>query len=193
MVSVSLNFKPHVTSMAMFNEIIAGKEELYSDLSMMRTITTPEVPNADTASKTFSQEFLAGTESIQVKIQDPLTVDSFSKIIRPDTAFLAYLSACSSAATMHEKLADECLHIAAEFLLLGYTHVIGTLWETHSIVCGDVAQLFYQNWFDNMQSPKAAAALDSYFVAQALNQAICTLKEEKMPILLLIPFIHLGA
>lgn len=42
---------------------------------------------------------------------------------------LAYLSACSTSESLAEDLANETLNIANAFQLLGFPHIIGTLWE----------------------------------------------------------------
>ena len=172
----------------MLNELITGERQWQNNMQMS------EVAEIVTREPTFPESFLADTETIEVKIQDFLTVAEISKIIQPDTAILAYLSACSSAATVDEELADECLHLAAEFLLLGFTHVIGTLWESDSYCCAEIADKFYEKWLGSMQSVEDGKdLLDPYLVAQALHDAVCSLRDEGYGPLLWGPFIHLGA
>jgi hypothetical protein len=140
---------------------------------------------------TFSDSFLEDTIPSRKKVQDRLTIDRLSQIIRPDSAILAYLSACSSAATTEKTLADESLHIASEFLTLGFTHVIGTLWETNSDCCAEVAQQFYQRWLGKME--RELVSLDAYHVAEALHDAVLALNESGIKPLHWAPFIHMGA
>lgn len=60
---------------------------------------------------------------------------------------LAFLSACSTAQIRHSQSMDECLHIAGSFLMAGFEHVIGTLWETNDNICQEVACSFYRRLF----------------------------------------------
>ncbi|KAF9046241.1 CHAT domain-containing protein [Panaeolus papilionaceus] len=59
----------------------------------------------------------------------------------PDVAFL---SACSTAETQDVRLADESIHIASGFLMVGFKHVVGTLWQAPDKICMKVAELFYR-------------------------------------------------
>jgi CHAT domain/Tetratricopeptide repeat len=57
----------------------------------------------------------------------PLTVSALSAVQLP-AGQLAYLSACRTAITRAEGLADEAIHVTSAFQLAGFPHVIGTLW-----------------------------------------------------------------
>lgn len=57
-------------------------------------------------------------------------------------ADLAFLSACSTAEGHNEQLADELIHIASSFQLVGFKHVIGTLWTTDDATCREIAREF---------------------------------------------------
>ncbi|PPQ63607.1 hypothetical protein CVT24_004467 [Panaeolus cyanescens] len=57
---------------------------------------------------------------------------------------IAFLSACSTAETQNMKLLDESIHIASSFLMVGFKHVVGTLWEAPDNICTKVAELFYR-------------------------------------------------
>ena len=59
---------------------------------------------------------------------EPLTVAALSSVRLP-AGQLAYLSACRTAVTRVEGLADEAIHITSAFQLAGFPHVIGTLWS----------------------------------------------------------------
>jgi tetratricopeptide (TPR) repeat protein len=58
---------------------------------------------------------------------EPLTVSALSPVRLP-AGQLAYMSACRTAVTGAEGLADESIHITSAFQLAGFPHVIGTLW-----------------------------------------------------------------
>ncbi|MFF5365365.1 CHAT domain-containing protein [Streptomyces scabiei] len=73
---------------------------------------------------------------------DPLTVAALAHVAM-DHARLAYLSACTTAAVQKIDLLDEALHMTSAFQLVGYRHVIGTLWRIESSVSVTVAKLFY--------------------------------------------------
>ncbi|KAK6421131.1 hypothetical protein LTR95_016845 [Oleoguttula sp. CCFEE 5521] len=76
-------------------------------------------------------------------IQDRLQVDRlFGANLQ--AAFLAFLSACSTAQNQQDVLADESIHLASGFLAAGFRHVIGCLWPSSDEVCVDVAREFYR-------------------------------------------------
>src|SRR2546429_5203398 len=58
-------------------------------------------------------------------------------------AWLAFLSACSTAVTT-EDLPDESIHIASAFQLAGYAHVIATLWRLNDYVAPELAEAIYR-------------------------------------------------
>ncbi|WP_405896796.1 CHAT domain-containing protein [Streptomyces sp. NBC_00727] len=72
----------------------------------------------------------------------PLTAASVTPVAL-DGARLAYLSACSTAATGPVRLLDESIHLASAFQLAGYSHVISTLWEIDDQLSVRVADDFY--------------------------------------------------
>ena len=65
--------------------------------------------------------------------------------MRPQDAQLVYLSACSTAENLAEELVDEMIHTASSFQLLGFPHVIGTLWEAGNKDAVKIAEEFYSN------------------------------------------------
>jgi len=85
--------------------------------------------------------------------REPLTVADVSHLDLTH-AQLAYLSACSTALGP-PRLADEALHIAGAFLLAGFRHVIGTLWETDDDAAVRIAQGFYARLWPPGQAPPA--------------------------------------
>ncbi|CZR66082.1 uncharacterized protein PAC_15983 [Phialocephala subalpina] len=63
---------------------------------------------------------------------DLLSVRDLSRSRWPNLR-LAYLSACSTARNAATDLLDESIHIANTFGLIGFPHVIGTLWDADNI------------------------------------------------------------
>ncbi|KAB5513629.1 CHAT domain-containing protein, partial [Coniochaeta sp. 2T2.1] len=73
-----------------------------------------------------------------VAVQDRLTVQRVSELSLAG-ARLAYLSACSTAETKAEQLADEVIHVVSGFQVAGFPHVVGCLWPSIDRVCVEVA------------------------------------------------------
>lgn len=74
--------------------------------------------------------------------RDPFTAASLGPVAL-DQAQLAYLSACSTAATRPLALLDESIHLASAFQIAGFRHVISTLWEIEDRSSVRVADDFY--------------------------------------------------
>nr|MYR39021.1 CHAT domain-containing protein [Streptomyces sp. SID4944] len=74
--------------------------------------------------------------------ETPLTVASLAPV-HLERAELAYLSACRTAAVDAGHLSDEAIHLASAFHLIGFPHVIGTLWEINDETAATVAHAFY--------------------------------------------------
>ncbi|MEU4615188.1 CHAT domain-containing protein [Streptomyces umbrinus] len=70
---------------------------------------------------------------------------------------LAYLSACSTAATAADSLLDEAIHLTSAFQLAGFPHVIGTLWEVNDRAALRVAAAFYGHLYESDTGPDDAA------------------------------------
>lgn len=127
----------------------------------------------------------------------PTTVDRLKisdlQPLSNQLAQVAYLSACSTAEIGARNLVDESIHLASTFQLVGFRHVIGTLWPAHNDTAVDVAAGFYEN----LQNGRGALS-----VAQALHKAVCDKRvaldedPENLPIERKIrwwaPFIHQG-
>jgi hypothetical protein len=75
-----------------------------------------------------------------------------------DGAELAYLSACATARP-HPGLLDEVVHMASTFTLVGYAHVIATLWPVGDKSAVFVAERFYRGMRLREDSADAAIAL----------------------------------
>ncbi|KAH7109972.1 CHAT domain-containing protein [Dactylonectria macrodidyma] len=54
--------------------------------------------------------------------------------------FLVYLSACSTGSNQADDLLDESLHLMSACQLVGFRHVVGTLWAASDSHCVDVAR-----------------------------------------------------
>ncbi len=76
-------------------------------------------------------------------LRQPLTAADIARL-RLNHADLAFLSACSTAASKGERLADEAIHLASAFQLAGYRHVIGTLWPVGDRAAVSFATEVYQ-------------------------------------------------
>ncbi|GGS80917.1 CHAT domain-containing protein [Streptomyces cinerochromogenes] len=70
---------------------------------------------------------------------------------------LAYLSACSTAATAADPLLDEAIHLTSAFQLAGFPHVIGTLWQVNDAAALRVATAFYGHLVETEAGPDDAA------------------------------------
>jgi tetratricopeptide (TPR) repeat protein len=91
---------------------------------------------------------------------DPFTVASLVTLTLA-RAGLAYLSACRTAFSGAVNLLDEAIHLASAFQLIGFPHVIGTLWEVDDEKSTEIALMLYENLraddgtFDLTKSPCA--------------------------------------
>lgn len=109
--------------------------------------------------------------------------------INLQSAEIAYLSACSTAETAERNIADESIHLANAFQLVGFSHVIGTLWEADDEMAGKVAKRFYQA----LKTGTDGGIKESSPVAYALHRAVSRYREkEPDSILTWAPFIHYG-
>ncbi|KAK6526593.1 hypothetical protein TWF694_005175 [Orbilia ellipsospora] len=57
---------------------------------------------------------------------------------------LAFLSACSTGASKDESLFHEAVHLINAHKVLGFRHVIGTLWEVSDKHCVHIVKRFYE-------------------------------------------------
>lgn len=83
-------------------------------------------------------------------------------LLRNQTPFLAYLSACKTGKTDHAQ--DEALHTIGAFQLAGFRHVIGTLWEVDDEMCADIAVEIYKRM--------SSQGLSDLSVSEALHHAV---------------------
>ncbi|CAG9998320.1 unnamed protein product [Clonostachys byssicola] len=87
--------------------------------------------------------------------------------------FLAYLSACGTGQLHNQNLGDEGIHLINGFLLSGFRHVIGTLWEVQDEICVDVARMTYEgireNGMADDNSPSSVIILPSLSTPSSEN------------------------
>jgi len=96
------------------------------------------------------------------------------------------MSACSTAENSSQDLLAENIHIASAFLLVGFPHVVGTLWEALNFCANDVSQTFYRQL---VQIKEESQDIYPY----ALHEAVKCLRETGSDnVIGWAPFIHLG-
>ncbi|HUC57776.1 MAG TPA: CHAT domain-containing protein [Streptosporangiaceae bacterium] len=103
---------------------------------------------------------------------DPLTVASLTGIRLGDVQ-LAYLSACQTSQSSSVELLDEGIHLTSAFQLIGFPHVIGTLWEIYDHVAAELTERFYEG----LQT--APRTFDVSASAVALHLAVVALRDRR--------------
>nr|OQO32497.1 hypothetical protein B0A51_00906 [Rachicladosporium sp. CCFEE 5018] len=100
--------------------------------------------------------------------------------LKHDKAFLAYLSACSTAANSSYELPDEAIYLANAFQIAGFPHIIGTMWEAKDIGATALAGLFYKHF--SLSVKDMSSYEDEHdVVAYALHDALQELcKDSKL-------------
>jgi CHAT domain-containing protein len=128
---------------------------------------------------------------------DRLTVkDITAKKVQ--NAELAYLSACHSVRSRALPLLDEGIHLAGSFLLAGFPHVVGTLWQINDKRSVAVAEAVYSYMIRN------DGGIDFDASAEAVHRATRILRDETTRLegtkrlfppdpFLWAPYVHLGA
>ncbi|WP_328665268.1 CHAT domain-containing protein [Streptomyces sp. NBC_00322] len=107
--------------------------------------------------------------------EDPLTVSSLASV-RLESARLAYLSACRTAAVVADELIDESIHLTSAFQLAGFRHVVGTLWTINDLISVDVATSFYAR--ATTDSGAFAADHADHDVALHLHDAVLAVRDK---------------
>jgi CHAT domain-containing protein/tetratricopeptide (TPR) repeat protein len=104
--------------------------------------------------------------------QDPLTVkDLLSLRLHQKPPFIAYLSACSTGRSSVDHLIDESLHLMSACLLVGFQHVIGSLWEVSDKHSAELAQRVFATMVD--------AGLSHECVSICLQDSLKPLRDSK--------------
>ncbi|KMU92499.1 hypothetical protein CIHG_10311 [Coccidioides immitis H538.4] len=107
-------------------------------------------------------------------------------------ARIAFLSACSTAENSSKELIDEVIHMASAFQLIGFPHVIGTLWEASDKAATWISGAFYESLMRSLREDDFRVRHD--VVASALHQAVRRLRERmRNDLISWVPFIHVGA
>lgn len=74
--------------------------------------------------------------------------------LRERAPFLAYLSACGTGLIRHERFLDESLHLISGYQMVGFRHVVGTLWRVDDDISAEVAKLTYEGLRDDKSHDK---------------------------------------
>ncbi|PSN70888.1 hypothetical protein BS50DRAFT_477465, partial [Corynespora cassiicola Philippines] len=114
-----------------------------------------------------------------------LTVADLEKVDL-EAAFIAYLSACSTAEIGSGKLRDEAIHLTNSFQMIGFPHVIGSIWPAYDRAAGEIASGFYKG---------LTAAEDitaEGVVAKALHDAMLEFRSKENDVAKWGPFVHVG-
>ncbi|KAL3465419.1 CHAT domain-containing protein [Aspergillus heterothallicus] len=140
-----------------------------------------------------SRSALALSPTVEKDASSVLTVRDLAGVDHKK-AQLAYLSACSTAENTSDTLLDEVIHIASAFQLVGFPHVIGTLWEIGDRAAVEVSRLFYEGLGRRMN----AGSDLSKDIACTLHEALQYHRNSKRvkktnDVLSWAPFIHMGA
>jgi CHAT domain-containing protein len=121
----------------------------------------------------------------------PLTLADLAQLDLPD-ADLAYLAACQTASG-DLRLLDESLHLAAAVQMVGYRHILATLWNISDGAAPAMADTIYSYLTHVCPSPDPADRPETTRAAHALHHALTQLRQlfPSEP-LLGAPYIHLG-
>jgi CHAT domain-containing protein len=84
------------------------------------------------------------------------------------------------------EIPDEVMNIASSMLFAGFKGVIGTLWSINDVDGPLVTEAFYTHLFQNQ-------CIDTRDAAIALHFAIKQLRDNNLPLVRWVPFVHLGA
>jgi tetratricopeptide (TPR) repeat protein len=128
-----------------------------------------------------------------------LTVRDLADISIPQ-ARLAYLSACSTAENRSQDLRDEVLHLAAMLQIVGFPHVVGTMWSADDAAANQVARVFFERILSQGQTEERGHEVD---YALALHEATRLVREGRAGglrrkknasdnVTVWAPFIHMG-
>jgi hypothetical protein len=132
-----------------------------------------------------SQHVTDPTESAFWLTDGPLRITDLTDQHDPGPRELAFLSACQTA-TGSTRALDEAIHLAATMQLLGYRHVIATLWSIYDSTAPDIADTVYAIL-------TTTGTPDANHAAHALHHAITALraKHPTKP-LAWAPYLHTG-
>jgi len=117
-------------------------------------------------------------------IDGPLRITDLIEQRDPGPRELAFLSACQTA-TGSPQVVDEAIHLAAAMQLLGYRHVIATLWSIYDSPAPAIADTFYASL--------ATGTPDANHAGHALHRAVAVLRaQHPTDPLIWAPYLHTG-
>ncbi|MEU3455129.1 CHAT domain-containing protein [Micromonospora sp. NPDC006766] len=87
---------------------------------------------------------------------NPMTVRSLAQAEAPHGA-LCYLSACATSDSA-PRMADQAVHLTSAFLLVGFRHVVGTMWQVDDRSAARAATGFYLTLWTGQELPVDRAA-----------------------------------
>jgi len=122
----------------------------------------------------------------------PLTLADLAALNLRETD-LAYLAACQTA-TGDLRLLDEALHLAGALQLIGYRHVLATLWSIADAAAPAMADITYAHLLHpDPGQPRPADRAEAARAPFALYHAVTRLRQAAPgEPLLWAPYIHLG-
>jgi tetratricopeptide (TPR) repeat protein len=142
---------------------------------------------ADRVNPAKSALLLAQKDGAQLSRRiDRLTVENLDNTWSTH-AQIVYLSACSTAESKAQYLVDEDIHLASSFQLLGFPHVICTLWGADDGASVEVARSFYERLETHNTTDRSVAENLHLAVLQYRNSG-----SNCEELLKWAPFIHLG-
>ncbi|KAK1828783.1 CHAT domain-containing protein [Podospora conica] len=95
--------------------------------------------------------------------------DLLDSRLQSRTPFLAFLSACLTGANDIDDLEDEGVNLTSACQLVGFNHVIGTLWQVSDRTCVEVSQGLY--------TTLATEGMTSESVCRGLHGAVLRLRD----------------
>jgi tetratricopeptide (TPR) repeat protein len=122
----------------------------------------------------------------------PLTLAEIAALSLPETD-LAYLAACQTA-TSHVRLLDEAQHLAGALQLVGYRHVLASMWSILDMAAPTMADVFYSHLrATDPDLPGPAGPPQAARAPYALHRAVARLhRDYPTQPLFWVPYIHFG-
>ncbi|KAI2464029.1 CHAT domain-containing protein [Annulohypoxylon bovei var. microspora] len=103
------------------------------------------------------------------------------RIEERDPPLLAFLSACLTGANDFEHLIDEGVHLISAFHLIGFQHVIGTLWQVQDETCAKIAESVYAALSEFINTAGLNEDKDDgEVICEGLHSAVLALRNEWM-------------
>lgn len=135
-----------------------------------------------------SQDISDPSRSAFQLFDGPLTIADLSQAPghqEPRDLELAYLSACETASG-DVRLAEEAVHLAAALQLVGYRHIIATMWPVADVAAARMTEMVYPAM---LADGRPTADLAATALHQAVRQVRSAAPADPLS---WAPFIHLG-